>query len=268
MRNYLLLTLFLFIAFSCQQKADEHTEDPKEALSSQLGNAVLWFQQSAEMQASYLQAYKHAEMLLKAKLDTFDSQLKPAVILDIDETVLDNSPYEARLLTVGGTYESASWKAWCEEANANALPGALDFLNYAKNNGVEIFYISNRKVEVLTPTIKNLERVGAPHADSAHVILRTTTSDKTERRNAVKKLHDVLVYVGDNLTDYDEIYADRKQDLGKLMVGKNQEELFNNFIMLPNPMYGEWEAALYENDFSIADSLKLVKRREALYLAD
>ena len=268
-KNIILTTAILFLFSSCNTTVQQEAQiTPKADLSKQLGNAVIWFQQSAEMQASFLQAYKHAEVLLKTKLDTLPSDQKAAVILDLDETVLDNSPYEARLITLGTTYESESWRAWCEEAKANALAGSLAFLEMADKNGVEIFYISNRKVNVFEATLKNLQKIGAPQADSAHLMLRTTTSDKTERRNLVKQDHTVLLYIGENLTDYDQIYAERKEDLGKLLVGKNQEELFNNFIMLPNPMYGEWEAALYENDFSIADSLKLVKRREALYLAE
>lgn len=269
MKKILLIASTLIAFSACQPVEESATKTAAdEILSNQLGNSVLWFQQSAEMQASFLQAYKHAELLLKTKLDTLKVEKKPAVILDLDETILDNSPYEARLIAMGTTYQSASWKAWCQEASANALPGALDFLNYAHKNGVQIFYISNRKVEVFEATLNNLQKIGAPQADSTHLMLRTTSSDKTERRNIVKSNHQVLLYVGDNLTDYDELYANRKEDLGKLMVGKNQEELFNNFVMLPNPMYGEWEAALYENDFSIADSLKLVKRREILYLAN
>ncbi len=267
MKKYVALLLCFSLLHACQTTVKEKEVDYKKPLSDQLGNAVLWYQQSAEMQASYLQAYKNAKLLLATKLDTVTTDLKLAVVVDIDETILDNSPYEARLLVMGVTYESANWKAWCEEANANALPGALDFLNYAHSNGVEIFYISNRKIEVLHATIRNLQKIGAPQSDSSHVMLRTTTSDKTLRRDAVKAKCEVLIYVGDNLTDYDEVYAERKQDLGKLLVSKNQKDLFNNFVMLPNPMYGEWEAALYENDFSLADSLKLVKRREALYLA-
>lgn len=265
-KKLLIIASTTLIMAGCESfKNKETPTSSTEKLSGQLGNAVLWFQQSAEMQATFLQSYKHGQSILKQKLDTFNSNKKPAIILDLDETVLDNSPYEARLIAMGTTYQAASWKAWCEEAKANALPGSLDFLNYAQNNGVQIFYISNRKVEVFDATLKNLKKIGAPQADSAHLMLKTTTSDKTDRRDRVKAQHEVLLYVGDNLTDYDEIYAVRKEDLGKLLVGKNQEELFNNFIMLPNPMYGEWEAALYGNDFSIADSLKLIKRKEILY---
>ncbi|MFQ3214693.1 MAG: 5'-nucleotidase (lipoprotein e(P4) family) [Marivirga sp.] len=268
-KNFLLIAT-LAIGFSaCQLQQKEETPDTAaQTLSNQLGNAVLWFQQSAEMQASFLQAYKLGEVLLKSKLDTINSDKKLAIILDLDETVLDNSPYEARLIRTGANYQSESWEIWCEEASANALPGALAFLNFAHKNGIEIFYISNRKENVFQATLRNLQKIAAPQADSTHLMLRTSTSDKTDRRNMVKAEHHVLLYIGDNLTDYNQAYAERKEDLGKLLVGKNQEELFNNFIMLPNPMYGEWEGALYGNDFSIADSLKLIKRSNILYTAE
>jgi len=263
----ILLALPLLFT-SCQTGSDEQIDDAPKRLSQQLGNAVLWFQQSAEMQTIYLQRYQHAKLLLKQKLDTLNPNQQAAIVLDIDETILDNSPYEARLLVSGTNYATASWKSWCEEAKASALPGAIDFLNFADQNGVNIFYISNRKVNVLQATIANLKTVGAPQVDTLTVMLRTNTSNKTARRTNVKNEYQVLLYVGDNLTDYDEDFAKRGKDKAKILVEKRQQELFANFIMLPNPMYGEWEAALYDNDFNIADSLKLLKRKDALYLAD
>jgi 5'-nucleotidase (lipoprotein e(P4) family) len=178
--------------------------------------------------------------------------------------VLDNSPYEARLFLEGKTYGAESWENWCNEAKATALPGAKDFLQYADKLGIEIFYISNRKVSVFEPTLKNLQALNLPHADKDHLLLRTAESDKTERRNKVKEDYQVILYVGDNLTDYSEEYATRGADLGKGLVQQNKEELLYNFIMLPNPMYGEWESAIYNNDFSKSDEEKLKMRQEIL----
>lgn len=264
LKNAILLKLIIVLAFSCQTaKVVPYSEAEKE-LSSQLGNAVLWFQKSAEMEAAYLQSYHFGKMLLTKRLNDFEKGAKrPAVVLDLDETVLDNSPYEARLFLNGQTYDPATWNDWCQEAKATALPGALDFLKFAEQKGVEIFYISNRTNQVFESTLKNLQAIGAPQAIPDHLLLRTAGSDKTERRNIVKENHEVLLYVGDNLTDYSEIYADR-QELGKELVQKNKEELLNNFLMLPNPMYGEWESAIYDNDFSKSDEEKLRNRREAL----
>lgn len=257
---------FAFILLlSCQTAKVNPTKNAEALLSEQLGNATLWFQQSAEMEAAFLQAYGFGKMLLAQKMDTLSAgSKKPAVVLDLDETVLDNSPYEARLFLNGETYASDSWNEWCKEANAKALPGAADFLTYAQELGVEIFYISNRKDLVFESTLKNLKTLNLPDADEEHLLLRTAESDKTERRNKVAQNHQVLLYVGDNLTDYSEIYAKRGADLGKDLVQQNKKELLYNFIMLPNPMYGEWESAIYNNNFSVSDQQKLEMRKKAL----
>ncbi|PTB95677.1 5'-nucleotidase, lipoprotein e(P4) family [Marivirga lumbricoides] len=268
LKKNILLPFTFIILFSCQTAKVTSTKNAEPLLSEQLGNATLWFQKSAEMQAAYLQAYGFGKMLLAQKMDTLSvGSKKPAVVLDLDETVLDNSPYEARLFLNGETYASETWNEWCREAEAKTLPGAADFLHYAKELGVEIFYISNRKNLVFESTLENLKALNLPDADPAHLMLKTAESDKTERRNRVKEEHEILLYVGDNLTDYSEEYAKRGNDLGKDLVGQNKKELLYNFIMLPNPMYGEWESALYNNNFGISDEEKIRLRKAALETA-
>ncbi|SMG46170.1 5'-nucleotidase, lipoprotein e(P4) family [Marivirga sericea] len=261
-----IVFIFIVSVFSaCQQLPKEKKLDAAEKLSLQLGNATLWFQQSAEMEAAYLQAYDKGKMLLKIKMDTLSSSgLKPAVVLDLDETVLDNSPYEARLFLQGESYGSKSWEKWSKEGKAVALPGATDFLHFADSLGVKIFYISNRKIGVFESTLKNLKTLKLPQAEKDHLYLRTTKSDKTERRAMIEAHHEILLFVGDNLTDYDQKFAERDSTLGRQLVKKYQKELLHNFIMLPNPMYGEWESALYENDFSKSTEEKLELRENAL----
>ncbi|WMN11814.1 5'-nucleotidase, lipoprotein e(P4) family [Marivirga salinae] len=264
MRSLIIIISVMTIS-ACQQISQEKTSSADEKLSMQLGNATVWFQQSAEMEASFLQAYDKGKMLLKIKMDTLsNSGLKPAVVLDLDETVLDNSPYEARLFLEGENYGSESWENWCKEAQADALPGAVDFLNFADSLGLKIFYISNRKIGVFEPTLKNLKILKLPQAEKDHLLLRTTKSDKTERRVMVKADHQILLYVGDNLTDYSQKFAERDSVLGKDLVKKHQKELLHNFIMLPNPMYGEWESAVYGNDFSKTAKEKLDLRQKVL----
>lgn len=265
MRNLIYIFSFLVLN-ACQQTFKEKRLSPEEKLSLQLGNATLWFQQSAEMEVSFRQAYDKGKMLLQTKMDTLSSSdLKPAVVLDLDETVLDNSPYEARLFLEGKNYSSESWREWCEEAKAKALPGAVDFLNFADSLGVEIFYVSNRKIEVLEPTLKNLKMLELPQADKDHLFLRTTTSDKTERRGTISAGHHVILYVGDNLTDYSEVFAKRDSTTqGREVVKQYEMELLHNFIMLPNPMYGEWESAVYRNNFSKTAEEKIEARKKVL----
>ena len=266
--SIILLTSAIFTACATETKVSQVSKDDlrnsDKILSHQLVNSVLWFQQSAEMVASYHQAYKYAEMLLDNKLKTVRSRLPLAVVLDIDETVLDNSPYEAQMIEKGTSYESSSWKIWADEARAKALPGALDFVNFAKERNVEVFYISNRKSDVHSATVENLKKHGFPFADDRHVILSEGSNDKTSRREKVVETHTVLVYVGDNLTDYSELYAHRDLGMGKELVEKNKNELLHNFVILPNPMYGEWEGAIYENNYGISSDMKVKKKMNVL----
>lgn len=266
---FIFIASSLLISCAAENKTTQVSSVPAAApaekqMSQQLVTSVLWYQKSAEMVAAYLQAYKYAEMLVDSKLKTIRSRLPLAVVLDIDETVLDNSPYEAQLIEKGKTYESATWKIWTDEARAKALPGALEFVTFAKEKGLEIFYISNRKTDELDATIENLKKYKFPDADAKHVILKSSTSDKTARRQQVAATHTILVFIGDNLTDYSELYANRGSDLGKELVMKNKQELLYNFVILPNPMYGEWEGAIYDNDYGISDKMKLQKRLQIL----
>lgn len=247
------------LMISCKKEVPEATNHNKQ-LADQLVMATVWFQQSAEMEASYLQAYEWAKFLIDQKLDTLKKGSKTGVILDIDETVLDNSPYEVQLIRNGGQYGSATWKAWTDQARARALPGALDFVKYAQSKGVEVFYISNRREIELEATLKNLDSLDFPNADTTHVLLMKDTGDKTARRAKVNKQVQVILYVGDNLTDYSEAFADREADLGKNAIHSTKSKWLYEFVMLPNPMYGEWEKAVYDNDYRLPDSVKVQRR--------
>jgi len=258
------IILFVLIISGCEYKSPAVVDyNPKEELSKQLGGAVLWYQNSAEAYLLYHQAYDKAHILLKNKLDKYKGDKKPAIVLDIDETMLDNSPYEGMLIKEGLTFNSETWKEWVELRKAAILPGVEKFVKTADSLDVEVFYISNRSVDMLKATIDNMNQYNLPNADSAHIFLKSETSDKTKRRSKITEDHEVLVFVGDNLTDYSQLFADRDFEMGKNVVNENLEELLNNFIMLPNPMYGEWESALYDNDYSKSDSVK-IQMREGL----
>jgi 5'-nucleotidase (lipoprotein e(P4) family) len=257
MRTYVLL---LALVMACAPKSGKYEH---LGPSDHLVMATLWFQQSAEMQHAYEQAYHYATMLMLAKLDTFRSG-SPAVVLDIDETVLDNSPYEVYLIQNGLTYTEENWKQWTDRARAAALPGALAFTQKAAEKGVEVYYITNRLERELESTLRNLDSLKFPFADREHVLLKSNSSNKAERRELVKAKHIVLVYVGDQLTDYSESYAQRGDDLGKPHTANTKGELLNNFVLVPNPMYGEWEGAVYGNDWSKSATEQRKLRKEAL----
>lgn len=213
-----------------------------EPVSSQdhLLQATAWFQHSAEMKALYYQSYNWAGKELDLKIS--EGSVKPmAVVLDIDETVLDNSPQTAQQILDGRPYSDQMWDEWCSLAKAEPLPGALDFTRKAETKGVEIFYISNRGVHLLDVTIENLREAGFPFADSGHVLLKTNTPGKEIRREKVMESHEVVMLVGDNLGDFSGIFDDRHQRNAVQQVIERREWFGTTFIILPNPMYGRWE---------------------------
>jgi 5'-nucleotidase (lipoprotein e(P4) family) len=236
-------------------------------------NAVAWMQTSVEHDMVYRSVYRGAaDQLLRALADpewdalpTVDrersaSGLPPAVIVDIDETVLDNSAYQARLLRDGTRYEKVSWNAWCREKAATALPGAVEFAQLAARHGVTVFYVSNRAEEVAPETLENLRTAGFPIAAGADVFLGqgrhvegctpADRSDKSCRRRLVGRGHRVLLQLGDQLGDFFETGAATPAERRAAATGQAQW-FGERWFMLPNPSYGNWEPALFGNDWSL-----------------
>ena len=121
--------------------------------------SVLWYQKAAETKALYLQGYNVATDRLKEILQT-PSDKPYSIVLDLDETVLDNSPYQVQNVKDGTAFNPKDWDVWVKKAAAKAVPGAKDFLQYADQNGVQIYYISDRTTSQVDDTIKNLEKEG------------------------------------------------------------------------------------------------------------
>jgi len=227
------------------------SNDPARSLSQMGADAVLWQNTSAEAYWIYKQAYEVAatrmmwNIVERSKAYREDEQKRPmAVIVDIDETVLDNSPYQITAVKNGRTFDQNEWKAWTDMASAKASPGALEFLRMAKDATCEVFYITNRDIRERATTLKNLSDLGFPDADEAHLLLMDGSSDKTERRARVRATHDVVLLVGDQLRDFDERFKDRSVNDGKAVVDAMADSLSKYFILLPNPMYGTYRDAI------------------------
>lgn len=203
--------------------------------------SVLWYQKSAEMKALYLQSYNIATMSLEKKLSERTSAKPAAVILDIDETVLDNSPVEVAQIAGNLPFSDSLWLSWVVREEAGVLPGAAEFLNFAKSKGVEIFYVTNRESpQEFQPTVNNLKKHNLPFADSTHLLLKTNESSKGKRRATIAEKYDILMLIGDNLADFADDFDVRKEDLGFGAVYSNSHKFGVDFIVLPNPMYGPW----------------------------
>jgi len=214
--------------------------------SEHLLDATLWFQRSAEKRALYYQSYSYAKIALDNQLKYHKGKTKNAVIVDIDETVLDNSPYQGMLIQKGLSFTSQTWKEWTRLARAKALPGAVGFTNYVKSKDAEVFYVSNRDDDEKEATIKNLNNEKFPYADEHHIFFRINKeSSKIPRYDSIAKTFNILLIVGDNLRDFDEIFGNRTKDYGFNGVDSIKDQFGEKFILLPNPMYGEWEKAIY-----------------------
>jgi len=218
----------------------------RNAESEYLIGSTLWVQKSAEYEALCRQTYAAAISQLMTTLKNPPTGKPLAVVVDIDETVLDNSPYQAYLIKNNYSYPKG-WGEWIDLADAKPVPGAREFLNFATENNVEIFYISNRKVKVLDSTLANLKKLELP-VDEKKVFLRKGKSYiKTSRRNKVLKTHQIVLYIGDNLGDFDDAYNNVPSDARIAEVQKNQSQFGNSYFILPNPIYGDWSESLYFN---------------------
>jgi 5'-nucleotidase (lipoprotein e(P4) family) len=242
-----LLTLATLSLLACATTPPSTAPAPVCNPGHSILSATLWTQHAAEYRAVALQTYANARMALDRELASAAGGLPPAVILDLDETTLDNTPFEARVIRAGKTYDSASWKAWTAEGGAPAVPGALEFLKYAQSRGVRPFYVTNRDLDEEAGTRRNLETLGFPLDPGIDTLLQRGEndwkSDKTARREHVARTHRVLLLIGDDLNDFVDAREKSQAERDELMA-RTANEWGTRWFMLPNPMYGSWERAI------------------------
>ena len=244
MKKAFILMVVAAMASSCSKAPSTEVAATCDTTQNHLLMAVAWYQTSAEMEALYIQGFNIAQLRLDEAIKKEKGKL--AVVVDIDETMLNNSPIEAEAILKNKTFSKEFWAEWSAKSSAEATPGAVDFANYAKTKGVEIFYISNRDSSEIGSTIANLTKVGFPFADSTHCLFKTTTSNKEPRRIEVSKTHNIIMLIGDNMGDFAEAFDHRQNNYGKNTVDSLRNMLGKKFIVLPNPMYGDWEKAIFK----------------------
>jgi acid phosphatase len=194
--------------------------------------------------------------------------LPPAVILDVDETILDNSGYQAWMTVKGTTFDPKTWNAYVNTVTSLAVPGAVEFARYADSKGVKVFYVSNRTAEEEPPTKKNLERFGFPMGGSVDTTLMARerpdwSSAKGTRRAFIAKDYRVLLNLGDNFADFVDEY--RGTEAERLAVLEQYKDRWGReWIMLANPTYGSFESAPFKHDFKVSDADKRRAKRDAL----
>ena len=239
------------------------TGEPKPNRNEHLVMSVLWFQRSAEAKALYYQAFNIARLRIDENSRTKATR-KRAVVVDIDETLLNNSPHSVKLIKENEVFPFA-WSDWVNRAEAEPLPGSVEFLTYAVSKGYDVFYVSNRsEATEQEGTVRNLVAKGFPQVTKDHMMLKETESSKNARRIAIGKTHDIVLLMGDNLNDLATVFERLSTEDRASQVGKIKEEFGKKFIVLPNPMYGDWENAVCGYRRGLTDEQKKAMRQSAL----
>ena len=276
--RFIAICLIISVFSGCKQKQTKeqvkthtYTKTLTDTLSRDISNpnehmvmAVVYQQTAAEYRALCYQAYNLAHFMLDRDLDNKKVNMPRCVVLDIDETVLDNSPYEGKCILEKLVYPN-KWEDWITKASARPVPGALDFLKYARLNGVEVYFVTNRKENERESTVENLKSAGFNLADADHLLMRGETSSKEIRRAKIKETRHISLLFGDNLADFSDAFDGKQSVQDRFnVVEKLKKEFGTRFIVLPNAMYGDWEGAVYDGDYSLPDSIKKVKRYKSL----
>ena len=237
--------------------------------SRELDRSVVWVRSSAEYEALTLQAYNAAsEDLHKFIGDTSwsalpwqqsASELPPAIISDIDETIVSNVEFQ---LSLEPPFRNSKMNHWHSSNQAKAIPGAVEFVREAQGAGVDVFFVTNRPCEEIdgiedpcpqkAVTLQDLREVGIA-VDADHLMLSGEQAgwnrEKLTRRERVAQTHRVIMLFGDNLGDF--IACSRNKPLkpctGRATIASRQAATLEmksywgeGWYILPNPMYGSW----------------------------
>ena len=260
LKTHKIFTFWLAVFSVLSTAAEEVDRSFQE--QSMLG--VLFVQTSPEFAANNIQTYKIATSKIDIALNdknwtaaleqgTNFSDKPPAIIVDVDETVLDNSAHQARAILGGFSYPTG-WLEWGNEVSAPAVAGVKDFLNYADSKGVTIFYVTNRVSELRKATIENIIKLGLPFDERANPLMMKGEngwgSEKTSRRTLIAEKYRIILMVGDQITDFISLEESSVSMDARLQLSSKYEEMWGEkWFMITNPMYGKWEGAIYNNIF-------------------
>lgn len=261
-----------FVTSSTAQQGTSVAPSPAADNEYQVAG-VLYMQKAAEYRALAYQAFNIARWQLD---DDFDKrnwkklpkaeQKKPrAIMIDIDETVLDNSPAQAYGIRNRIAFNLKDWYSWGEMRKAKAVPGAVDFLNYAVSRGAKVFFVSNRDEVQRQATIDNLKSVGLTDVSNDNVLLRDKESSKEARREIILAKYRIVMFVGDNLDDHSNVFEKKSVADRFAAVDKARDQFGKRYIVLPNAMYGTWESAIYDYG-RLSEAEKAAKRSAAFEL--
>jgi acid phosphatase len=227
---------------------------PREA-NTQLETvyATLWVRTAGEYEAICLQTYALAAQKAKLLAERSKSSAEgkpPAVVLDLDETVMDTSNFQAELIRTGRKFSDEDFHIWIDKhpEQTKLVPGAKEFIESAESMGLTVFYISNRFDRVRAATIETCRLLGLNiEGIEGRLFLRTDVSDKTARRDKIRQTHEILMLLGDNLADLSGEFAPAglakdadPVEARRAAVARSRSKLGETWFVLPNPIYGDW----------------------------
>ena len=289
--------------------------------------AILWVQRSAEFRGLSYQAYNMAatevdkalaqrrekEKALRKAATIGDTSTQsplrpPAVVLDIDDTIVCHAPFEVYFIEhPEATSNSDIWEQWIA-LNKELLPGAKDFLRYAKSRGVQIFYVTGRGPQDKAATISLFRKTGLPFTDETRLLMNDGSGGKMNHFAKLSRRYDIICYLGDNAGDFPidanryknvpiykketagsfsgntadvnknaaakpktvmplDIDAMLKHDTNKArnaIIDANKNYFGTKFILLPNPMYGDWENNLAQKYRKLPAEQRIALRKAAM----
>ena len=246
----------------------QNTTSNDSNIENNLMMAMAWKQTAAEFRALYHQGFNIARMRVEIALaQKQDDSLPLAIISDVDETLLLANDYWGYLITQGQDFfDDASWDRWIEENRAVASPGALEFLNFCVSNSVEIFYVTNRDQGETTVqlAIENLNAVGFPLVDTAHLRVLRESSNKELVQQQIREDYEVVALLGDNLNDFARRYYSTDVDQRMSLMEQDKDRYGRDYILFPNPTDGHWIRAIFgESEPAATDENRDILRRAA-----
>ena len=276
------LIYFCLILFTLINNIHAKEKELDNSLQAQSMLSVLYAQSAAEYEASNIQTYVNAKLALDRALNdnSWTAALEqkenfknkpPAIILDIDETVLNNIPFQARSIINGQSYP-IGWLEWMLEESSDAVAGVSDFLEYAQSKSIKIFYVTNRIAAAEDATRNNIKKLGLPLDTDRDVLLMKNengwTSDKVSRRELVAKDYRILLLIGDQLGDFLPLAETTLESDSRKNLADTYDHMCSKWFMITNPMYGRWEASIYNNEYPDTEDKLMQMRLEALELKD
>ena len=209
-------------------------------LNDKLPNDVRWVRNSSEYKAICNQVYSQAIDKLEKKLrhNNFSLNINNrdsySVIMDLDETVLDNSDYQVELISKNESFNMDSWASWVKKEEAKLVPGAIEYINFLRGNNIQIIFISNRMDARLESTKNNMRKLDIYSDNDIYLLRKDKADKKTIRREEVftstgrmKEFNKftVIQYLGDAMGDFNS---------------KKYHRFGIDQFIFPNPMYGKW----------------------------